>query len=243
MVITYEITLSLLALLLEIEAFWGCENLKKLSVPSTLVDIGQAALNKCYALKELELPENFNTAVLKYAELPQSCSYECCIPEYSKYEGMTISEFFKSIENTDYDGDFDMGDNVFDRSVCCVSLNKACFIDIDNSTDPSDKFTKYIYDNVKIITAKPDKDFVVADWTGFVEEHFDKLKEFARQYWVNDYKDKDDFTEEWINEIHLWLAGWDIGDENYNDFLRIVADDDTSATKELDLTEHDRGRS
>lgn len=221
------------------EAFWGCENLKKLSVPSTLVDMGQAAFNKCYSLEQLKLPEKFNTAVLKYAELPQSCSYECCIPEYSKYEGMTISEFFKSIENTDYDGDFDMGDNVYDTVVCCCCPD---FEDLENSTDADDKYTKFIYDNVKIITAKPDKYFVVADWTGFVEEHFDKLKEYTRQSWVRDYDDKDEFTYQWIKETHLMLAGY-VSEKCYSDFLRVVADDDTSATKELDLTEQERGRS
>lgn len=213
--------------------FWGCTSLEKINLPSTLVEMGQAAFNKCSSLKYIELPENFSTDVLKYAELPQDCSYDCCIPDYSRYKGMTLSEFFKDIKDTDLDGDFDVGDNIFDVVVCCCSPD---FEDLDNSNDPYDKFTKYIYDNVKIATAKPDKDFVVADWTGFVNENFDKLKEFSRQCWRGDYDNKDDFTYEWIKEIHAWLAGY-VGDGNYKDFMKVVADEDipSSEKEEKDL--------
>lgn len=237
------------------EAFWGCTSLEKVSVPSTLVEMGQAAFNKCSSLKYIELPEGFNTSVLKYAELPQNCSYNCCIPDYSRYKGMTLSEFFKDIKDTDLDRDFDVGDETFDVLVCCCSPNPQPFS--PTKKEPYDYFTDYIYDNVKIVNAKPDKDFVVADWTGFVEERFDKLKEFSRQYWRGNYDDKDDFTYEWINEIHAWLAG-NVCDENYNDFLRVVAGEDIPSSKkeekdllstvygeseELDLTGQEKGRS
>lgn len=235
-------------------AFWGCTSLEKINLPSTLVEMGQAAFNKCSSLKYIELPENFSTDVLKYAELPQDCSYNCCIPDYSRYKGMTLSEFFKDIKNTDLDRDFDVGDETFDVLVCCCSPNPKPFS--PTKKEPYDYFTDYIYDNVKIVNAKPDKDFVVADWTGFVEERFDKLKAFSRQYWRGDYDDKDDFTYEWITEIQSWLSG-NVCDENYNDFLRVVAGEDVSSKKEekdllstvygeseeLDLTEQERGRS
>ena len=153
------------------EAFWGCTSLKDVSLPSTLVDMGQAAFNKCNSLTHLDLPENFDTAILKYAELPKGCSYDCCIPDYSRYKGMTLTEFFNDIKDTDLDRDFDVGDDVFDTTVCCCSPNPKPFS--PTKKEPYDYFSDYIYDNVIIIKAMPDKDYVVADWTGFVNEHFD----------------------------------------------------------------------
>lgn len=236
------------------EAFWGCEKLEKVSIPSTLVDMGQAAFNKCNSLTHLDLPENFDTAILKYAELPKGCSYDCCIPDYSRYKGMTLTEFFNDIKDTDLDRDFDVGDDVFDTTVCCCSPNPKPFS--PTKKEPYDYFSDYIYDNVKIIKAMPDKDYVVADWTGFVNEHFDKLKDFSRLYWRGDYDDKDKFTYEWITEIHGWLAG-EVNDQRYNDFLSVVAGEDVSSKKEekdllstvygeseeLDLTVQEKGRS
>ena len=167
---------------------------------------------------------------------------------------MTLTEFFNDIKDTDLDRDFDVGDDVFDVTVCCCSPNPKPFS--PTKKEPYDYFSDYIYDNVKIIKAMPDKDYVVADWTGFVNEHFDKLKEFSRQYWRNDYDDRDDFTYEWIIEIHGWLADG-VNDQRYNDFLRVVAGEDVSSEKEekdllstvygeseeLDLTVQEKGRS
>ena len=38
------------------------------------------------------------------------------------------------------------------------------------------------------------------------------------------------------------LAGY-VSENCYSNFLKVVADDDTSATEELDLTQQERGRS
>ena len=238
-------------------AFWGCTSLEKVDVPSTLVDMGQAAFNKCTALQHINLPEKFDTAVLKYAELPQTCSYDCSIPDYSKYEGMTIMEFFKSLQGTPFEeADFDVWDNTFSETVCC------CYPNFDISyadKDPCERFEDYIYNNVKIVRSKPDKDFVVADWAGFVEEHFDDLKAFTKEWWKHDYSDKDDFVDEWIGEIHKWLAGYTY-DRAYTAFLKDVGgidggegiskkeEKDLLSTvygdSDLDLTEQtERGRS
>ena len=235
-------------------AFWNCTKLEKISVPSTLVNIGDGAFNKCSSLNYLELPESFDPSLIKHTGLPKDCSFVCCIPDYSRYKGMTLSEFFKDIKDTDLDRDYDVGDETFVVLVCCCSPNPKPFS--PTKKEPYDYFSDYIYDNVKIVNAKPDKNIVVADWTGFVEEHFDKLKEFSRHYWRGNYDNKDDFTYEWINEIHAWLAG-KVCDENYNDFLRVVAGEDVSSKKEetdllstvygeseeLDLTVQEKGRS
>jgi len=221
---------------IETSAFWGCGNLSKVYLPSTLNSMGENAFNKCNSLKELSLPEDFDTSMLDYASVSQDCSIDCCIPDYSKFNGLTLTEFFKQ-----WDGDVDTTDEIYDVTICCVSSENYSF----NSNDPCDRFSKYIYDNVKVLWAKPDKDIVVCDWSGFIDDRYYDLREFMQKNWNFEIPEDDEelFHVEWMKEIHGFLAG-NANDDMYKELLSYLKRaENTGENSELDLTEQERGRS
>ena len=124
----------------------------------------------------------------------------------------TITKYFaEDEEHSDFDG-YDID---FDCLGTCVEPDEY------DMNDPYDKFTRYIYDNVKVVR-QIDDSTAVCDWSGFVYENFNALREFADKYWVKgNYDDDDDFTAEWIEQINLMLAGYG-ANEDYEMFLEVV---------------------
>lgn len=106
---------------------------------------------------------------------------------------MTVYDYLKMNEC-----DEDFWDDQFDTcvTICCPDMDDDSWIN---------KFTWEISKHAEVIkTTEP----VLAGWTAMIERNWEKFKEFTKANWEHDYEDKDDFIYEWINEIHMYIAGY-----------------------------------
>lgn len=80
-----------------------------------------------------------------------------------------------------------------------------------------DEFYDYIMSNVNLVKGETEDNQPIADYTEFIKRNYNALKNFSKEYWTRDYDD-DELTEQWINEIQLFLAG-EGNEEIYKNFL------------------------
>lgn len=107
---------------------------------------------------------------------------------------MTLYEYLKMSE-----ADYDTYDTEYDAVVT------VCYIDEEN--DEYDKFCNGIIKKVDVI--KINGDALTVNWCKLIERNMDKFKMFAREHWIYDYEDDiDEFVYQWINEIHMYMAGY-----------------------------------
>lgn len=107
---------------------------------------------------------------------------------------MTLFEYLRMTES-----DYDTCDTKYDTGVT------VCYI--DEESDEYDKFCNNIIKKVDVV--KVNGDILVVNWSEFVESNMDKFKMFAREHWIYDYEDDiDEFEYQWINEIHMYMAGY-----------------------------------
>ena len=109
---------------------------------------------------------------------------------------MTLYEYLKMSKD-----DFDTYDTVFDTGVT------VCYI--EEERDEYDKFCNGIIKKVNVVSVG--RDFLTVDWTELIERNIDKFKAFTRENWRKDCQYEDDIDEfiyQWINEIHLYMAGY-----------------------------------
>lgn len=90
-------------------------------------------------------------------------------------------------------------DDVFDASVTVYMPDKV--------EDNYDLFCCEICKRVKPISVTGDGTIVVG-WSGLILDNMEKFRDFSEKYWKNQYDDDDDFVFEWINEIHMYMAGY-----------------------------------
>ena len=122
-------------------------------------------------------------------------------------------------------GDFDSSDMTHYVIVTCCEPFE---YDDNDTPDPSDAFSQYIYDNVNVIQEENEKYNTICDWEGFVYKHYDTLYKFAEERWCSlpvDCLSEDDFVYEWIKEIHGWLAGR-LDDKTYSTLLEALRADE-----------------
>ena len=113
---------------------------------------------------------------------------------------MTLYEFMKMSEC-----DYDTYDVDFDAVVT------VCLPYEDNDLDAYDKFCFEIIKKVDVV--KITDTGLIVDWSGFIKRNIEQLRDFADEYWYNNYADDDDeFIYQWINEVHAYLAGYVSGD-------------------------------
>lgn len=99
------------------------------------------------------------------------------------------------------DKDYDTFDATFDICVTCVSVVESP----DN--DYTDLFSIALYKVVEVIPEKSTQSHPCVNWAGLITAHYDKFQSFMKKYWITQYSDKDEFIYQWINELHLMLAG------------------------------------
>ena len=109
----------------------------------------------------------------------------------------------------------DTGDKDFDIIVTAEYITKEEFAKYKD--EPYYKFAEWIYNHIKVVDPKND----ICDYTGFVEKNMTALRNFSKQHWRYQYPDPDDFTYEWIGELHGFLAG-NATDQNYSDLLNCL---------------------
>lgn len=109
---------------------------------------------------------------------------------------MTLYEYLKIAEN-----DFDTYDTEYDA---CVTV---CFIHEEDEEDEYDKFCNGIIKKVNVVEVN--RDCLTVDWSNLIKNNMDKFKKFTAKYWAYQYEDDiDEFVYQWINEIHMYLAGY-----------------------------------
>ena len=102
-------------------AFLGCENLRKVTLPSSLRSLGEGVFRECLALKEIDLPDGME-------KLPPFLFYWCenleriGMPSRLKVISRSCFGFCRRLEKIDIPGTVkNIGSNAFS---CCESLKE-----------------------------------------------------------------------------------------------------------------------
>lgn len=98
--------------------------------------------------------------------------------------------------------DYDTYDTEYDASVT------VCYIDDEDETDNYDRFCNEIIKKVEVTRIIPNS-YLVCDWTKLIRDNMEKFRNFTKEHWKFQYEnDEDEFIYQWINEIHLYMAGY-----------------------------------
>lgn len=120
---------------------------------------------------------------------------------------MTLYEYLQMAEN-----DFDTYDTKYDAGVT------VCHIYEEN--DDYDKFCNGIIKKVDVI--KVNKHSLTVNWSELIERNMSKFKEFTAKHWRYQYEDDiDEFVYQWINEIHMYMAGY-VSESFYTKLIEFV---------------------
>ena len=107
---------------------------------------------------------------------------------------MTLYEYLKMSE-----ADYDTYDTKYDAVVTVCYIDEEC--------DAYDKFCNGIIKRVDVV--KINADSLTVTWSELIERNMSKFKAFTKKHWKYHYKnDIDEFEYQWINEIHMYMAGY-----------------------------------
>lgn len=123
----------------------------------------------------------------------------------------TLYDYLKMTEN-----DYDTYDTEYDAEVT------VCYIDDEDEADEYDKFCNGIIKKVNVV--KVNGDILIVNWSELIERNMDKFRKFSAENWRTDcqYEDDDDeFVYQWINEIHMYMAGC-VGESFYSELTKLV---------------------
>ena len=120
---------------------------------------------------------------------------------------VTLYDYIELFKN-----DIDTYDKDYDAEVTICYIGRA--------KDDYDRFCKGIIKKVNVVEIN--KDSLTVNWSGLIEKNMDKFKKFSSEYWKCQYEDDiDEFVYQWINEIHMYMAGYVLEDfySVLNDFV------------------------
>ena len=121
---------------------------------------------------------------------------------------MTLYEFI-NLHETDYD----CPDNDYDISVT------VCHIDEIN--DSYDEFCIKLIQHVSVLSTNYNDDPIV-NWSEFIRKNMRTFREFTAKHWDEQYEDdEDDFIYQWIQELHMYLAGY-VSEDFYNVLVKLM---------------------
>ena len=122
---------------------------------------------------------------------------------------MTLFEYLQMTEC-----DYDTYDTEYDNGVT------VCHICEEDEADEYDKFCNGIIKKVDVV--KINGDVLTVNWSELIERNIHKFKEFTAKYWKHQYEDDiDEFIYQWINEIHMYIAGY-FGESFYSKLNKFV---------------------
>ena len=120
---------------------------------------------------------------------------------------MTLFEYLQMTEC-----DYDTYDTKYDTGVTVCHIDEEC--------DEYDKFCNGIIKKVDVVGIN--NDILTVNWSELIERNMDKFKEFTAEHWRYQYKDDiDEFEYQWINEIHMYMAGY-VGESFYSVLNELV---------------------
>ena len=123
---------------------------------------------------------------------------------------MTLYEYLKMTEN-----DYDTYDTEYDAEVT------VCYIE-DDEDDEYDKFCNGIIKKVNVV--KINGDILIVDWCKLIKRNMDEFRKFSAENWRTDCQyedDEDEFIYQWINEIHMYMAGC-VGESFYSKLTKLI---------------------
>lgn len=110
--------------------------------------------------------------------------------------------------------DYDTYDTVYDAVIT------VCYIEEDDSNDDYDKFCIELMKKVEVENKSGDG--LVVKWTELITNNMEKFRAFTEKYWGRKYRDdEDEFVYQWINEIHLYMAGY-VSEDFYKTLVEFV---------------------
>ena len=110
--------------------------------------------------------------------------------------------------------DYDTYDTVYDA---CVTV---CYLDEEDMEDSYDKFCIKLMKMVEL--EKVNGDDLLVKWTELITKNMDKFKAFTEKHWRYNYEDdEDEFIYQWINELHMYLAGY-VSEDFYDTLLEFL---------------------
>lgn len=122
---------------------------------------------------------------------------------------MTLFELLKVMEE-----DFDTYDTEYDAVVT------VCYIAEEDEKDNYDRFCNGIIKKVNVVEKAGDG--LVVDWSKLICDNMEKFKEFTAEHWSRQYEDdEDEFIYQWINEIHMYMAGY-VSEDFYTTLVKFI---------------------
>ena len=110
--------------------------------------------------------------------------------------------------------DYDTYDTVYDAVVT------VCYIEENDTNDNYDKFCIELMKKVEVDHINGDG--LAVKWTEFIYNNMEKFRAFTEKYWGRKYRDdEDEFVYQWINEIHLYMAGY-VSEDFYSILVKFV---------------------
>lgn len=92
-----------------------------------------------------------------------------------------------------------------------------CIVTVDKQEEkPKDSYFKFCIELQKKVDFEKFFDGAyakaVVDWTGFLKKNYEKFEKYVKENWVDQkqyvLEDEDAFYCEWIEQLHLLLAGY-----------------------------------
>jgi len=130
---------------------------------------------------------------------------------------MTLYEWLKVEQNC-----MDTYDNVFDAVVTVDYIEDDEWKENPESENYY-KFCVEIFKKVNVI--EKNNDDLIVNWNELISNNMEKFRKFSSENWREDcqYEDDDDeFVYQWINEIHMYIAGY-VGKITYGKMLDMLA--------------------
>ena len=127
---------------------------------------------------------------------------------------MTLYEYMKVVKNC-----IDTYDNVFDA---CVTVD---YIEDDEYKDYPDmeNYYRFCVEILKKVEAEVHSNGnLIVKWNELIINNMEKFREFTNEHWRYNYEDDDDeFVYQWINEIHMYIAGY-VDEDTYKAMLELL---------------------
>lgn len=121
---------------------------------------------------------------------------------------MTLYEYMKIEQNS-----MDTSDDVFDAVVTIEPIEDN---DYKNYPDDENYYLFYLEIMKKAEVFEKSGDTLIVKWSDLITRNMEKFKAYTKENWYADCQyedDEDEFIYQWINEIHLYLAGYVDEDE------------------------------
>jgi len=110
--------------------------------------------------------------------------------------------------------DYDTYDTVYDAVVT------VCYIEEDAENDSYDNFCIELMKKAEVESKCGDG--LVVKWTELITGNMDKFRAFTEKHWRYKYRDdEDEFIYQWINELHLYMAGY-VSEDFYDTLIEFV---------------------